>query len=38
LFENKIEYENLVIEGDKAYSYPVIFTKDMDGLWKLRQF
>jgi hypothetical protein len=37
-FENRIEYENLVIEEDKAFSYPVIFILDENGLWKIRQF
>jgi fibronectin type 3 domain-containing protein len=36
--DNRIEYESIVVEGDKAYSYPVIFVKDVDGLWKLSQF
>lgn len=35
--DNRIEYENIVVEGDKAYSYPVIFVKDVDGLWKINQ-
>ena len=37
-YENRIEYENIVVEGDKAYSYPVIFIRDVDGLWKIKQF
>jgi hypothetical protein len=37
-FGNRIECENLVIEGDKAYSYPVIFVIDENGLWKILQF
>lgn len=37
-YENRIEYENIVVEGDKAYSYPVIFIRDVDGLWKIRGF
>lgn len=37
-YEKRIEYENIVVEGDKAYSYPVIFIRDVDGLWKIKQF
>lgn len=36
--ENQIEYENLVVEDGKAYSYPVIFVRDENGLWKIKQF
>lgn len=37
-YGDRIEYENLVIEGDKMFSYPVIFVRDENGLWKIRQF
>lgn len=36
--ENQIEYENLVVEDGKAYSYPVIFIRDENGLWKIKEF
>lgn len=36
--ENQFEYENLVVEDGKAYSYPVIFIRDENGLWKILQF
>lgn len=37
-YGDRIEYENLVIEGDKVFSYPVIFVRDENGLRKIRQF
>lgn len=37
-YENWIEYDNIVLEGGIAYSYPIIFIKDENGLWKIKQF
>lgn len=37
-YGNRIEYENIVVEGDKAFSYPIVFVRDENGLWKIRQF
>lgn len=37
-YGSRIEYENIVTEGDKAFSYPIIFVRDENGLWKIRQF
>jgi len=32
------EYELVTIEGGKTYSYEVIFIKNADGLWMIREF
>lgn len=32
------KYENTVYEQNGVYSYPVLFIKDEDGIWKIRSF
>ncbi len=36
--DNAAKYKLLTIEGGKTYSYEVIFIKDNEGLWKIREF
>lgn len=38
IFDDTSECESLAIENEKVYSYPVMFVKDENGLWKIRQF
>ena len=37
LYEDEMHYEYIVIEEGDAISYPVIFYKDSNGLWKIYQ-
>jgi len=38
LSDNLAKYENIVTEDNGVYSYPVLFVKDKNGIWKLRSF
>ncbi len=37
-YEEQYVYDNLVVEGDKVFSYPVRFVRDVDGILRIRQF
>ncbi len=38
LIEDEAEYDLQTLENSMPYSYEVIFSKDADGLWKIKEF
>jgi hypothetical protein len=38
IYDDIANYENVVYETNGIYSYPVLFIKSEDGIWKLRSF
>ena len=38
ILDNFAKYENTVYEPGGVYSYPVLFIKDEDGIWRIRNF
>ena len=38
LSSNLAKYESIVTENTGVYSYPVLFVKDKNGIWKIRSF